>query len=291
MRRILLILLGVIILGLITFRAIHLFEADVAEETKIDHALNQDGCLGLNYHRVRRPTIFNKTVSFFTRSDELTRYSVYTNDFEAQLQKLKSMDVTFVTPEDIDRYQKKGSFPDRCVWINFDDIDRTVYENAFPLLEKEKVAFTLYVIAGHVGDKDFQNLQMATWPQIQKMVDSGLATIGSHTYDMHRLEADKPLFLNDNNLDAFAKDLEKSKTEIEKHLDIDPITFAYPYGNTNDKVAQVVKDAGFEQAAILAPQSITVKDDAYYLNRIVTNPETFESIILPYLEEQKKDEA
>ncbi|PAE07162.1 polysaccharide deacetylase [Terribacillus saccharophilus] len=288
MRRILLILVGLVIVGLITFRAIHLFEADVAEETKVNHDLNQDGCLGLNYHRVRRPTVFNKTVSFFTRSDELTRYSVYTDDFEGQLKKLKDMDVTFVAPEDINRYQKEGTFPDRCVWINFDDIDRTVYENAFPLLEKENVPFTLYVIAGHVGDKDFQNLQMATWTQIQEMADSGLATIGSHTYDMHRLEAGKPLFLDDNNLDAFAKDLEKSKAAIEKHLNIDPVTFAYPYGNTNDKVAQVVQDAGFEQAAILAPQSITVKDDPYYLNRIVTNPETFESIILPYLEEQEK---
>ncbi|MFS0560222.1 polysaccharide deacetylase family protein [Terribacillus sp. 179-K 1B1 HS] len=287
MRRILLILVGLMIAGLITFRAIHLFEADVEEKTKVDHALNKGGCLGLNYHRIRRPTLFNKTVSFVTRSDELTRYSVYTDDFEAQLKKLKSLDATFVTAEDISHYQKEGTFPDRCVWINFDDIDRTVYENAFPILERENVPFTLYVIAGHVGDKDFQNLQMATWPQLEEMVDSGLATIGSHTYDMHRLEADKPLFLDDENLDDFAKDLEKSKIAIKEHLDIDPITFAYPYGNTNDKVAKVVKDAGFEQAAILAPQSITPKDDAYYVNRIVTNPDTFESIILPYLENQE----
>ncbi|SDC80082.1 intercellular adhesin biosynthesis polysaccharide N-deacetylase [Terribacillus halophilus] len=288
MRRILLILVGLVIVGLITFRAIHLFEADVAEETKVDHALNKDGCLGLNYHRIRRPTLFNKTVSFVTRSDELTRYSVYTDDFEAQLKKLISLDATFVTPDDITRYQKEGTFPYRCVWINFDDIDRTVYENAFPILERENVPFTLYVIAGHVGDRDFQNLQMATWPQLQEMVDSGLATIGSHTYDMHRLEADKPLFLNDDNVDDFAKDLEKSKTAIKEHLAIDPVTFAYPYGNTNDKVAKIVKDAGFEQAAILAPQSITPKDDAYYVNRIVTNPDTFETIILPYLENQEK---
>ncbi|MFP7494759.1 polysaccharide deacetylase family protein [Terribacillus saccharophilus] len=288
MKKILLILVGVFIVGLISYHAIHLFEADVAEETKIDHALNKDGCLGLNYHRVRRPTIFNKTVSLVTRSDELTRYSVYTDDFKAQLETLKSMDATFVTPEDINRYQKDGRFPDRCVWINFDDIDRTVYENAFPILEEENVPFTLYVIAGHVGDKNFQNLQMATWPELEEMADSGLATIGSHTYDMHRLEADKPLFLDDKNLDRFAEDLDKSKNAIEEHLGIDPVTFAYPYGNTNDKVAKVVKDAGFDQAAILAPQSITVKDDPYYLNRIVTNPETFESIVLPYLEEQEK---
>ncbi|QXE02751.1 polysaccharide deacetylase family protein [Terribacillus sp. DMT04] len=288
MKKSLLFLAAVCIVGLITFRAIHLYEADEAEETTIDHALNKDGCLGLNYHRVRRPTVFNKAVSLVTRSDELTRYSVYTDDFEKQIQKLKALDATFITPDQLNQYQEDGQFPNRCVWISFDDIDRTVYENAFPILKQENVPFTLYVIAGHVGDNNFQNLQMATWPQLQEMVDSGLAAIGSHTYDMHRLEADKPLFLHDKNFKAFREDLDKSINTIYDQLNITPTTFAYPYGNTNDAVAQVVKEAGFKQAAILAPQSITPNDYPYYLNRIVTNPETFHAVILPYLEAQEK---
>ncbi|SNZ14242.1 intercellular adhesin biosynthesis polysaccharide N-deacetylase [Terribacillus aidingensis] len=288
MKKILLILTIVCVVGLITFRAIHLYEADEAEETNIDHALNKDGCLGLNYHRVRQPTVFNKTVSLVTRSDELTRYSVYKDDFEEQLQQLKALDATFVTPEELSKYQQDGKFPERCVWISFDDIDRTVYENAFPILEQENIPFTLYVIAGHVGDDNFQNLQMATWPQLQEMVDSGLAAIGSHTYDMHRLEADKPLFLDNKNLEAFRKDLKKSVQTIEENLNVTPSSFAYPYGNTNDAVAKIVEDVGFKQAAILAPQSITPNDYPYYLNRIVTNPDTFHAVILPYLEAQKK---
>ncbi|WP_077310125.1 polysaccharide deacetylase family protein [Terribacillus halophilus] len=288
MKKVLLILASVCVVGLITFRAIHLYEANEAEETTINHALNKGGCLGLKYHRVRRPTIFNKTVSLVTRSDELTRYSVYTDDFEEQLQKLKALDATFVTPEELRNYQRDGEFPERCVWISFDDIDRTVYENAFPILEQENVPFTLYVIAGHVGDNDFQNLQMATWPQLQEMVDSGLATIGSHTYDMHRLEDDKPLFLHDKDLKAFRKDLDKSITTIKDQLNVTPTTFAYPYGNTNDAVARAVKEACFNQADILAPQSITPNDYPYYLNRIVTNPDTFHAVILPYLEAQEQ---
>lgn len=112
-----------------------------------------------------------------------------------------------------------------------------------------------------MGATDFQNLNMASWSQLKEMKDSGLATIGSHTYDMHRLEEDKPLFLTPAKYSAFAEDLRKSKETIKNHLGIDPVYFAYPYGNTNDDVAKIVKDAGFHQAAILAPtllQKITI---------------------------------
>ena len=31
--------------------------------------------------------------------------------------------------------QEKGKFPKRSVWINFDDMDETIYENAYPILK------------------------------------------------------------------------------------------------------------------------------------------------------------
>lgn len=34
--------------------------------------------------------------------------------------------------------QEKGKFPKRSVWINFDDMDETIYENAYPILKNIK---------------------------------------------------------------------------------------------------------------------------------------------------------
>ncbi|WP_426629773.1 hypothetical protein [Priestia megaterium] len=50
-----------------------------------------------------------------------------------------------------------------------------------------------------------------------------------------------------------------------------------------DDAAKIVKDAGFHQAAILAPHVITKDNDPYYLNRIVVYNKTFQNLILPWL--------
>ncbi|OZT11296.1 polysaccharide deacetylase [Priestia aryabhattai] len=275
-----------VIIGFLSFKALK-WEAEATSSTTLENKLEANGCLGLNYHRVRKHNWFNRVAKSMTKSDELTKYSVFSTEFEAQLERLKQLDATFVSPADIEEYQQKGTFPKRCVWLSFDDIDRTVYENAFPILKKENIPFTLYIIAGQVGAKDFQNLNMASWNQLKEMTDSGLATIGSHTYDMHRLEGDKPLFLTPSKYSAFGEDLRKSKETIKQHLGIDPVYFAYPYGNTNDDVAKVVKDAGFKHAAILAPHVITKENDPYYLNRIVVYNKTFQDLIVPWLLRQE----
>ncbi|YCA43891.1 polysaccharide deacetylase family protein [Bacillus sp. JZ8] len=284
MKRALFILFTVTTFVFISFKFIQLYNERAYASQDRTHKLEQGGCLGLNYHRVRSSNLYNKAVTAITKSDELTEFSVYTNEFENELKRLQELNATFVTPENLIQYQKEGKFPERCVWISFDDVDRTVYDNAFPVLEKLDIPFTLYVIAGQVGSNNFQNFEMATWPQIQKMVDSGLATVGSHTYNMHILEGDEPIFLQKHEQQAFAKDLAQSKETIQDKLGINTIYFAYPFGNTTDEIAHIVKEAGFTQAAILAPAAITKDSDPFYINRIVTNPKTFKELILPWIE-------
>jgi hypothetical protein len=43
----------------------------------------------------------------------------------------------------------------------------------------------LFVITGQVGARRFHGMEMSTWEQIREMVESGLATVGSHTHNMH----------------------------------------------------------------------------------------------------------
>jgi poly-beta-1,6-N-acetyl-D-glucosamine N-deacetylase len=245
--------------------------------------LDTNGCLGLTYHRILNNNLINKSIEFLTGSDELTMYNVYEDDFRNQMKILKEKEAVFLTPSEIRQAQVNGNFPDKCVWISFDDIDISVYQNAFPIMKEHHIPFTIFVIAGHVG-KDFDNLKLSSWNQLQEMVDSGLVTVGSHTFDMHKLLGDEPVFFRKENLPAFEEDLQLSKKTIEKHLKVTVEDFAYPYGNGKVELAAVIQRSGFSNAYILAPRSITANNDRYWMNRILVNKEVFEKNVMGWID-------
>lgn len=248
--------------------------------------LKQEGCLALTYHRVRKDRIMTKVIESLTTSDELRNYSVYESEFERHMKTLLETDATFVTPVELRQFRERGDYPKNCVWISFDDVDESVYENAFPILKKYQIPFTLFVIAGHVGDPDFDNLTLATWEQIQEMVDSGLATVGSHTYDMHYLKDDEPAFFDPLAKDVFLKDLIKSKQTIETNLKgVEVVDFAYPYGEGKDELVPIIKQAGFLSAYILAPRVICEQNAPYWQNRILVDDVVFEETVKPWLKD------
>ena len=246
--------------------------------------LKKDGCLGLTYHRVRSDNILTKIVEYLTISDELRSYSVYESEFEKHLQVLMENDATFVTPKELREYHKTGNYPKNCVWISFDDVDQSVYKNAFPILKKYQIPFTLFIIAGHVGDSDFDNLTLVNWNEIQEMIDSGLATVGSHTHDMHYLVDDKPVFFDPERKLDFLDDLIKSKSTIETNLKgVEVADFAYPYGEGKDELVPIIKEAGFLSAYILAPRVISEENASYWQNRILVDDTVFQEIVVPWL--------
>lgn len=243
------------------------------------------GCLGLNYHRVQNDSLLVKSARSIMQSKELVQYSVLESELQQQIHALKKEGAMFLSEDQLLKAKAENDFPDKCVWVSFDDIDRSVYENAFPILKQEKIPFTLFVIAGHVGEKDFSNLDMTTWDELREMKQSGLADFGSHTYDMHRFEDETPVFLLPEQAEKFKKDLKKSRDTIEAELGVKVRSFAYPYGNANELVTDLVQEQGFEAGYILAPQVIRPIDDNFLLNRIIVNQTTFDDVLLPYIEE------
>lgn len=246
--------------------------------------LIKNGCLGLNYHRVQDDSLLVKTARNLLQSKEFVQYSVLKSEFKEQIDTLAEAGAVFLNEEQLLTAKAQGEFPEKCVWISFDDIDRSVYENAFPILKEANVPFTLFIIAGHVGSKDFSNLEMASWDELREMKNSGLADFGSHTYDMHRFEGETPVFLKPDQSAEFERDLEKSVEKIESELDIAVKSFAYPYGDNNKQVIRILKEQGFEAGYILAPQVIRPADDNFYINRIIVNQTTFDDVLMPYLE-------
>lgn len=245
--------------------------------------LNTNGCLGLTYHRIQKGNLFNKSIEFLTGNDELTIYNVYEDDFIHQMKLLKEKGAVFLSPSEIRQAQTNGKFPEKCVWVSFDDIDNSMYQNAFPILKEYNIPFTIFIIAGHVG-KDFDNFKLATWEQLHEMMDSGLVTAGSHTFDMHKLDGDEPIFLKKKNLQAFEEDIRQSKRTIEQKLKVTVEDFAYPYGNGKEELAVAIQRSGFKSAYILAPRSITADNDRYWMNRILVNDKVFDDVVTKWID-------
>ena len=61
----------------------------------------------------------------------------------------------------------------------------------------------------------FCNMKMCTWDQLNEMKNSGLASFGSHTFDMHYVD-DKAIFLKNNQVNDFKEDIIKSKKVIPR---------------------------------------------------------------------------
>lgn len=272
----------ILLIGLISVLSfklyISIFKYSPENET-YDKIPNKSTCLALTYHRVRTKNPWNTFLEKFEHSDELINYSVYKDDFKKEIDKLIDDGAYFATLEEVQHFFKTKNFPDKCVWISFDDGDETTYKNAYPILKEKNIPFTVFVIAGQVGNKNFNNLELMNWDELNEMKDSGLASFGSHTYDMHYINSTKAEFLEPENYEEFFNDIVKSKEVLKENLDINITSIAYPFGDASDQIAHLTSKAGFEYAFILAPHPIESNNDAYYLNRYMVNKRNFDCII------------
>ena len=209
---------------------------------------------------------------------------LFTDEFQSHIDYLYESGAYFTTPEELESFKQRGNFPDKCVLICFDDADVSVYENAFPILKEKNIPFTLFVIAGQAGNKDFNNLEISSWEQLRIMKDSGLAHFGSHTYDMHYLEDDQAGFLEEGMYGEFRIDIEKSRKVIKEELGVEVTSLAYPFGETSDVVADSVREAGFNSAFILSPHPVDSASNAYYQCRYLVDRNNFDKILIPWLE-------
>jgi peptidoglycan/xylan/chitin deacetylase (PgdA/CDA1 family) len=245
--------------------------------------LSGDGCLVLAYHRVIARAGLSPFVDSLihrTPYDGPDDYTLYSDTFELQLRTLKRAGAHFITAADLERVvREKIAPPPKCVLITLDDADISQYEHAFPLLQREHIPFVLFTISGQVGSTRFNGLEMATWPQIREMLDSGLATLASHTHDLHRLDSKKQaVFLNPENTVQFRADLETSMRTIEQASGVRVRYFAYPYGFGIPQTDEAALSAGMRMLFTLRAGLVRRGDPAFYIKRVMVTPDNFEAI-------------
>ncbi len=176
--------------------------------------------------------------------------------FEMQLKTLKEAGYNFITASELGQYlDGKKQLPQRPVILTFDDGYQDFYTDVFPLLKKYNVAATQYVISGVLDTPNYM-----TTEQVREVAQSGLVEIGAHTVHHKNLPS--------LSLEEARVEIEKSREELEKIFEMNIVSFAYPYGGFNDKLAELVKKAGFTSAVTTKGGTIVNQENRYTLFRI-----------------------
>lgn len=149
---------------------------------------------------------------------------VDTESFEAQVDWLLANYRVVPLDEALENIGSDES--DSDVVLTFDDGHRGVYTDAYPIMRESAVPFTLFLNTGPLESGSFLHddptMPLMSWANLEEMMSSGLATIGSHTHRHLNLRTTEPTLI--------AEDLELCDQIIERRLGIEVRAFAYPWG-------------------------------------------------------------
>ncbi len=179
--------------------------------------------------------------------------------FSRQIDWLEEKKFRFLSLDEVVERQAKIPLGERSVCLTFDDGFRDNKKGFQLLIERRKTA-ALFVVVQWVGRENFLD-----WKEIKELADAGI-TIGSHALS-HRWLPDI------SNEEELKKEIFDSKKKIEDEIGRKVHHFCYPVGGTDERVAGLVKKAGYQAAWVAgARPSIQIQDPLFCLRRIKVGP-------------------
>lgn len=211
------------------------------------------------YHRVIKNT------------DEAGVHGIYvkTSTFEKHLKYLKKHNYQTVTFADLanNNYKKRFDRGNKFVILSFDDGYEDNYKYAFPLLKKYGFKAVIYLLSDldynkwdvDVLENPEQEFKLMNKDMISEMQKYGIE-FGGHTKTHPKLAT--------IDIEDAKKEIFESKEKLEKKLNKKLVSFAYPYGNMNEDVKNIVKEAGYEFAVATDSGDISFSTDLFKIRRI-----------------------
>ncbi|MEM1222699.1 MAG: polysaccharide deacetylase family protein [Verrucomicrobiota bacterium] len=191
-------------------------------------------------------------------------------EFAWQMDWLKSTGWHFLSTYDlVSRWDK---WPEKSVVVTFDDGYSDNYYNAFPVLKRLEIPFTIYLVTNrHDNDwsinkkKEHSSGELKEEPklsdsEVQEMLDSGLLELGGHT-------------LNHVNLLNEAEAVKKSEiADCAKALrdtyGAEIFTFCYPFGLYDASSVQIVKDVSYSGAFTVEEKLCDAETSPFEVGRL-----------------------
>jgi peptidoglycan/xylan/chitin deacetylase (PgdA/CDA1 family) len=199
---------------------IFLFFIFTFDESSSVANIEDKGVIVLMYHRFEEnkyPST-NIKISDFIKQLDLIKKSgfnfINANDFENSLIKLKN---------------------NKKVLLTIDDAFKSFYDQAWPILKKEKIPFLLFVNTREIGTRGYMN-----WEQIKEISKEKFVHIGNHSYSHD--------YLVDKKNDEIIDDINLAIADFKKNLKYSSPFFSYPFGEYSENFKNIVKNLGFKYA-------------------------------------------
>jgi peptidoglycan/xylan/chitin deacetylase (PgdA/CDA1 family) len=215
--------------------------------------------------------------------------------FEAQMKELKDHGITVISLQDLLAWKRgEKNIPPRCAVITFDDGYKAQYEVAWPILKKYGYPFTMFIYTEGVRGGSLGGGGAITWEQLADMRDNGI-DIEAHSathQDMregHTITLIGPggkrtrTKLTGPQYEQWVRnEVVGCKELLEQRLGIKVNCFAVPFGNYNEHVKELARNAGYEAMFTVYGQPITYTSAMDSLGRYAieaNKPKVFEDAV------------
>ena len=213
----------------------------------IANEVSEKGIIALMYHRFEE----NKYPST----------NIRINDFIKHIELMKNSNIKFIDEKTLKEIiVKKKNYSEKKILLTIDDAFLSFYKNAWPILQKEKIPFILFVNTREINNR---HPNYMSWDQIREIQKSNLGIIGGHSFSHEYLA-----FATE---DEIIKDINKSIEDYQRELNFNPEIFSYPFGEYSLEVKNIVKKLGYVMAFGQHSGVIHQRSDIFELPRFPIN--------------------
>lgn len=167
-------------------------------------------------------------------------FDVTPQEFEQHLQLIQKQGLTPISFDQLTIHLRTGlPLPEKPIILTFDDGYGGHYEYVYPLLKKYGYPGVFSIYTSKVGINSGRT--HVSWEQLREMAADPLITIASHTVT-------HPADLRVLSDEKLKMEVFESKRILESKLGIPIRYFTYPAGKYDQRVAQLIQQAGYQAA-------------------------------------------
>lgn len=168
--------------------------------------------------------------------------NVTLNQFEEQLDFFeRNQFVILPLNEIVEALKHNTPLPEKSVGITIDDAYLSVYKEAYPRLKAREYPFTVFVATDGV---DQQIPVYMTWQQMREMQKNGVQ-FANHSQNHDYLTKKSPGESQQAWIDRMKMDIAAAQKRLQEELGQAPSLFAYPYGEYNLDLMNIIDDLGY----------------------------------------------